>query len=177
MSFLYKGSKTHDGNYWNALRTWILIKAMIYAKSIERHGFMAAITFCQPCLSSSKIYLATGKMFDNPCSTGSSLFLTKHRERENSLIAKKIEPRKDFFFFYIYKFHENKIYDSKIVNKIVNDFAHQEYHSWNNADFMYKSKIMDVSLENTAKARCIEASSPKERRRKKGRKRRRRKKE
>lgn len=172
MSFLYKSSKTHDGNYWNALRTWILIKAMIYAKSIERHGFMAAITFCQPCLSSSKIYLATGKMFDNPCS---SLFLTKHRERENSLIAKKIEPRKDFFFFYIYKFHENKIYDSKIVNKIVNDFAHQEYHSWNNADFMYKSKIMDVSLENTAKARCIEASSPKERRRKKGRKRRRKK--
>lgn len=135
MSFLYKGSKTHDGNYWNALRTWILIKAMIYAKSIERHGFMAAITFCQPCLSSSKIYLATGKMFDNPCSTGSSLFLTKHRERENSLIAKKIDPfffnrEKIFFFFiYIYKFHENKIYDSKIVNKIVNDFAHQEYHS------------------------------------------------
>lgn len=68
MSFLYKGLKTHDarGNYWNVLRTWVLIKAMIYAKSIECHGFMAAIIFCQPCLSRQKFTLPRARCLTIP---------------------------------------------------------------------------------------------------------------
>lgn len=70
-----------------------------------------------------------------------------------------------------------KYLDSKIVNKIVNDFAH---HSWNiiretTQNFMYKSKIMDVSLKTQQKqdASSHDLYSPEERKRKKGRKRRR----
>lgn len=39
---------------------------MIYAKSIERHGFMAAITFCQPCLPRQKFTLPRARCLTIP---------------------------------------------------------------------------------------------------------------
>lgn len=153
-----------------------LIKAMIYAKSIERHGFMAAITFCQPCLPPrQKFTLPRARCLTIPApralpiSNESSwkrkiepFFSTERSvERFFFLSQKRIlrwmfsssKDRKLILYNEFYKsissmWFENRKQDRLMILNIGN-IVH-----WNNADFI--PRIMDVSLKHVA--RCVEPS-------------------